>query len=338
MDNYDRDVSVKSYVIPKRGVVPTQSVRLLFVGDIHADERTPTSRKDDYLVAILTKLREIAQIAKEKKVDGIIFLGDIFNRMEVSGKCRNAIISLLMGINNNIKLYTVIGNHDVKSTVHNIPNSAIGTLIETGVVSYLHEIPEWSIGFGHYTPQIELALSEGQYEDQDNTIMVFHANIADIPMMFEHVLFEDVKVHANCKLVVGGHLHRKMTSKNNDGVIFVNPGSICRNELSEYHMNHSPEVYYVEYIPNGEIVASEFIPLESVVPAKDIFRIEEAQTKKDDKIDIRNFILQITSMNTWNTNDDKYTSLRNAGEIKQIESEVVELVIKAIQEVNSGEK
>ena len=46
--------------------------KVLWVGDVHIDDRTPSSRKDNYLTAILAKLEEITKIAINKNVDIVI--------------------------------------------------------------------------------------------------------------------------------------------------------------------------------------------------------------------------------------------------------------------------
>jgi DNA repair exonuclease SbcCD nuclease subunit len=307
--------------------------RVLFVGDQHSEDKTPKSRKDDYLLAILKKLEEIVEIAKTRKVDAIVLLGDLFHKMEPSGKCRNSIISLFLRCD--IPIYVTLGNHDIKNSLHNLPNSALGTLIETGVVQYIEYSDDLSIYFGHYHPGIEEELKNGEYADKNFTIYTFHANIADKAMMFEHVLFSDVKVHPNCKLVVAGHIHRQMDGVNDDGVIFQNPGSICRNEMNDYNLHHMPGVFIVEYEPNGDIIRSKMISLESAQSSDDIFRIDEITEEKDNKADTKKYMQQITKLSSFTYGSDKYISLKNSGQIKQIEPAIIDIAVGAVKEINA---
>lgn len=312
-----------------------ESKKILWIGDLHADDRTPSSRSDDYMLAILDKLGEIIKIAIKRKIDAIVFVGDIFNRMEVGGRCRNAIIAALMPLQGKIPCYVVIGNHDVKSALINIPNSAMGTLIESGVVIYTDQAEDLGIRFGHYKPGIEDDLRNGIYEREECFVWAFHANISVTPMVFDHILFNEVKLNSSCKLVVGGHLHREMTDEHND-VLFINPGSVCRNEMSEYHLTHMPGVLYTEYVPYETILKTEIIKLKSALSADEVFRIEEVQAEKDNKIDMQQYMKQISRLSAWSIGGDKSVSLRQSGQLKKIDTDVIELAVKTVEEVNAN--
>jgi DNA repair protein SbcD/Mre11 len=307
-------------------------IKILVFGDLHASEATPKSRKDEYLSSICNKVEEIVKIAKKRKVNAVISLGDIFNRMEPSGKCRNMIISLFLSLQPDIPIYTTEGNHDIKNSVSNLYRSALGTLVETDVVQHVDYEPNLGIRFGHWVPGIEEKISTGQYMD-DCVIHTFHANLCDTAMMYDHLLFDNATVHPNCKLVLTGHIHRMM-DKDIDGVRFINPGSICRDEMNEYLIKHHPNVLYIEYKRDGSYFNIEYIPLQNVLPPEEVFKLEEGQNKKDEKSDTQQYIQQISQLSAWSFGADKYDSLRKSGELKKIDREVVELAINTVMEVN----
>jgi exonuclease SbcD len=307
--------------------------KLLFVGDIQADDRAPKSRKDDYLQTILTKLEEALKIGKSKKVDAVIFLGDIFERLDPPGRCRNGILALLVKASKYMPLYVTIGNHDIKNSNDNLPNSALGTLIEAGVLQYVDSVPELSLGFGHFKVGIEDDLKNGLYSDKDYLIWAFHANISTTTMPYEHVLFKDIAWHEKTKFVVSGHLHRRMNDIK-DGVKFVNPGPLVRDELNDYNLDFKPGILLLEYSENQPIIDYQIIELKSTVNSQDVFNIEEMQLVKDQKNDTQKYIQQITQTKFWVNNSDKYQSLREAGQIKKIEETVVDLAIETLREVN----
>ena len=306
--------------------------KILVFGDLHADESTPKSRKDDYLLAICAKLEEIVKLANAKKVDAVISLGDIFTRMEPSGKCRNMIISLLQLLNPEINIYVTEGNHDIKNAPSNLYKSALGTLIETDVVKHTDYIKELGIRLGHWVPAIEQLIKEGKYQDEC-VIHTFHANISDVPMMFQHILFQDVTLHPNCKLVLGGHIHRYMADEK-DGVKFISPGPICRDEMNDYLVKYKPKVLYVEYTLDGSYINTELLPLQNVGAAADVFRLEEGKNKKDEKDDTKQYIQEISQLSSWSFGADKYDSLRKSGQMKKIEQPVVDLAIETLTDVN----
>jgi DNA repair exonuclease SbcCD nuclease subunit len=312
--------------------MPTKKV--LFIGDVQADDRTPSSRKDDYLLSILDKINECVNIAKAKKVDALVLLGDLFDRMDPPGRCRNSVLSIFYKAKDYFPIYAVIGNHDIKSSMPNLPNSALGTFIETDIFKYTDYEPELGIGFGHYTSTIEDDLKNGVYSDKPYFIWAIHANISTMTMPYEHVIFSSLKWHPNCKMVVSGHLHREMAD-NYNGVFFSNPGPIGRDELNEYTLVHKPGVLYVEYEPYGEITHIETIKLKNVLPASDVFKIEEAQEKKHKNVETEKYMQQISKMTFWTAGPNKYESIRESAKLKNVDPVVVELVIETLKEVNS---
>ena len=55
-------------------------MNLVFVGDLHAADRAPSGRVDDYQFAIIKKLEHIARVCcEEYQVSYAFFLGDIFH-------------------------------------------------------------------------------------------------------------------------------------------------------------------------------------------------------------------------------------------------------------------
>ena len=307
--------------------------KVLFVGDIQADDRAPKSRKDDYLTTILTKLEETFKIAKRKKVDAIIFLGDVFERLDPPGRCRNGLIGSFMA-HRTIPCYVVIGNHDIRSSMANFGNSALATLVDTGILKYTDSIPDLGIGLGHWTATIEQDLKDGAYIAQDYFIWAFHANIATNPMPYEHVMFKDIDWNEKCKLVVSGHLHKQMTAEK-DGVKFINPGSLMRDELNDYNLTHIPSVLFVEYELNDRIINTEIIQLKCAQPSGDVFRVDDREEKKEMNTDTQKYIQQVSKMSFYVAGVNKFDSVRDAAKRKNIEPEVCELAIQTLKDVNN---
>ena len=88
-------------------------------------------------------------MAKRKKVDAVILLGDVFEKIDPPGRCRNAMVSLFMAAKESFPLYVVIGNHDIKSSMANYASSTLGTLIESDVLIYTDYEPSLGIRFLH---------------------------------------------------------------------------------------------------------------------------------------------------------------------------------------------
>lgn len=303
---------------------------VMFVGDLHADDRTPATRKDDYLTACVEELTEILTKARRFGCDAIVMLGDIFHRMEPQGQCRNLILRTFLSFSD-LRIITVVGNHDVKHNLQNLPNSALGTLLDAGVLVSLEECPDLRIGLGHFRAKIEDEIKDGLLAQKSVLIWALHASVATMPQFGEFILFDDVPLHPQTRLVVAGHIHHPMFQQREDGAIFINPGSICRNALNVENKERQPQVLVVDYALDGTYMRQKLIPLESSRPAAEIFRIEEVQARKDEIADTQNYIQQISQVTLWAQGGDKYEDLRRSGGLKGVDTTIIDKAIDALR-------
>lgn len=311
-------------------------IKLLFVGDIHLSEHGPQTRKDNYMGSIITKLDECFSIAESRKCNAIIFMGDIFDMMEPSGKCRNETLQLFLR-NSCIEKYTIIGNHDVKSHLDNIHRSALGTLIEAGALIHTDYIDKYKVHLFDYYVGIEDSIRKGMLKEksnQDAVIIASHASITDSIRPYNHVIFNEIEIPDSCKLLVGSHIHEEMKQYNDKGQLFVNPASLCRNKLENYHVNRDVKVLYVQYEDDGSDLSANFILLQHVIPGKDVFHIDNKIRQKEMKVETSEFVKQIYAYKSRMSQEDKYEALRKSGKEKNIDQEVVELAISTLINVN----
>ena len=222
----------------------TMKKRFLIVGDNHLDSKSPKNRVDNYLETSLMELRETLLIAKACKADYYILLGDVFDRIEVGGICRNRVLETLISNDGEpwpFKKYVVMGNHDLNSNPYYLEKSALETLIKAKAVECLSEPVDGLFSFYHYTTKLDSQLNEGILQSDPSKIIFLHASITDKPSRFEHVLFDNLEVHKNTKVVCSGHIHSPMESENENGVKFFNPGCLGRTDISEQHHPRSEE-------------------------------------------------------------------------------------------------
>ena len=309
-------------------------IRLLIVGDTHGDDRTPDTRKDDYLTATLAEMQECVEIGENEKCDLVVHLGDIFHRMEPNGNCRNSFMRLLN--KTTVPWYTVLGNHDCKHHPENLPDSALGTLIDAGCIKFQDEIPEYGIGCVHFRASVAEDLKEGFLKDKPWVIVAAHASITLAPYFGSYVLLEDIPIHPKTKLITCGHIHDPMQATRKDGVKFINPGSVCRNAMTKTNMERTPQVLFVEYDLDGNIYETRLIDIKSSQPAAHVFKIEEVQARKDQKSDSDQYMKQISVIKTIKRDVDVYESVRNSGKLKQISKEVIALAVQTLQDVNDN--
>lgn len=313
--------------------------RFLVIGDNHLDSNTPTSRLDNYMEAGLMELQEILRIAKAAKVDFCVFLGDIFNRIEVGGKCRNRALEILASDNGepwNFEKYLVIGNHDIAHNPNNLEKSAAQTLISAGVLKCYDTIPDLPVRFWHFTPDLDAKLSEGILDSYDEKIMFLHASITDKPLIFEHVLFEDLKVNPNTKLIFSGHIHKKMTAEK-DGVKFFNPGSVGRPEISADYEKNKVSVLLCQYDFDTDVFKTKEVELKYSLAYDIIFDLDANKKKKIENKNTELFIDEITNVSmeseiSSNIIEDLIL-FANKG---NVDKKISDMAVKAVNIIKTG--
>lgn len=117
--------------------------KIMFIGDPHIQNNTPSSRKEEYSEyrqLILDKLNWCAEYCRSNDIKTIIYLGDIYNySTDLSTPYLNKCFELFNEINNmGIKQYSIIGNHD---TYYNNDKSFDNTLLNltftSGLIKHL---------------------------------------------------------------------------------------------------------------------------------------------------------------------------------------------------------
>lgn len=267
--------------------------RGLFVTDIHArgDEKV-SLRKDDFLKAIVAKLREAMNIAKEEKLDYVVIGGDLFDKWDPAASVQNALINVFMhdddGNDWPFKKYVVVGNHDLYGYVwEKFHQAAIKNMIDARVLTKLDEDKELGLYGGHYDHSVEA----GKYMS-DMPIWYVHHFIMPQPFIGSHYLIGDMKVSPSTKAVISGHYHPGYPiKKRKDGVIFANPGSLARNSISD--MKHIVSVAIVSL--DGDEVKVEYRPLKSAAPYEEIFEIADQKAEDHNPVDVEAFMGVIDS-------------------------------------------
>lgn len=314
--------------------------RFLVVGDNHMDSKTPASRLDNYMEATLMELRETLRIAKAGKCDYYILLGDVFNRIEVGGECRNRALEILASDDGDpwpFEKYVVVGNHDIAHDPDKLEKSALQTLISAGVVKYSDTIDSLPVRFFHFRPFLDKDLNEGCLTRYDDKIMFLHASIVDKPLMFDHVLFSDLKIHDDTRLLFSGHIHRKMESVNKNGVRFINPGSLGRPEISSDYEKGRVSVIMLQYDFSSDEYQTKTFDLKYSAPYDVIFDLDRSKQKRTENKNTELFIEAITNTSvndniSSNISDDLITFAKS----RNVEKEVMEMAKKTIETIKTG--
>lgn len=312
--------------------------KVLFVGDNHIDNVTPTSRSDNYMIACLEELQESLDIAKANQCNAVVFLGDLFHRMEVNARCRNKVLRILKNDENGdpwpFKKLICVGNHDIDHNIQNLEKSALGTLLEAGVLDMVDEDIDLGITFGHFHSRLTHEIKDGLFDDIKTPILVVHASVVLSPYYGDYAIFDEMPLSPATKFVIAGHIHFPMESVRRDGKIFINPGNVGRERATKENMSRVPKVLLLEYNEDCSDYRQKLITLTKSAEPEDIFRVEQIQERKKNLIDTKEYIKRVAQISSWKDVDDKYESLRISGKIKQLDGEIIEMAIEAVKMVN----
>jgi len=262
------------------------SVRFLFVGDQHFDSVPPQSRKDDYLEALKLKVQEIRDIAVDRRVHGVIWLGDLFHKQDahrVPYSVTNWLMKYFGSYPSEITNYLVMGNHDVKANSQNWRRQPIGTLVHAGVVCPLWQDKSEENPLG--TAYVRIAVAEtkvtlsGQqfsYETDfpGNRVVSYSSPFANegIPggrpfhiQACHSALIPDTEstfgpftragdldkvlpAGHEATLYICGHLHDFYGSFSSGRIKVLNFGSLARGSIDEYNLKRKVKIGYLEII------------------------------------------------------------------------------------------
>jgi exonuclease SbcD len=276
--------------------------RVVITGDIHYKGVNPKARLDNYQEAITEKLREVYIIAQAKKADAIAIPGDLTHSPNLAWGTVADLAMLLKEAP--CPVLAIDGNHDGWG---GNPASKIrtpfGLLARLGLVWDLTEEPfglshnendhDFSIAItGHsFTTDTDTEAGTDQFnppphaEDwQGTSIHVVHSMLLDRPPGFDirHTLISQVKTTAN--VIISGHDHTGFgVIRRDDGVLFINPGALCRLSAHASEIERQVQVAVLTVDDDGQCSA-ELVPLLSARPGHQVLsreHIEEAAARNE---------------------------------------------------------
>jgi len=214
----------------------------LFIGDPHLAGYRPGRRMDDYTNVILDKLAQAAVISVEQNLVPVI-LGDLFHRNKENSL---PLLSRLIDIARSFSMVplTLEGNHDKEET--RLTSADALTLVsKLGAFTVLTKeglagefdfggsvVRLYAVPYGAEIPR-ELPEEEGV----TNIIITHH----DLNFSGAHPGCKPIQEIAGCKMLVNGHIHKKLPSFDCGAMRAHNPGNIAR--LSKDVIHEVPSVW-----------------------------------------------------------------------------------------------
>lgn len=245
-------------------------MRIAFIGDPHFDYSTPVSRLDDYKELTITKLNSLLKLAVDNKINIVFMTGDIFNKVDQSLTYIHDLINALNKFKeNNIDIYAIWGNHDLRNNNLAISDKTpLSLLFKAGIIKYLSiegiRLNEDTHIYGlDFTRMNEL--DNIKVEVKTNILMMHYATDNTIP--YESIGREQL---TNFDIVVSGHDHMYYPMSGLLKPVMLRPGSFTRRTKDDYNLQRDIIVYV--YDCDSKDIVEHKLP--NVKPAKEVFKNE----------------------------------------------------------------
>jgi len=273
------------------------------VGDQHFSDVSPKSRKDDYTNAIFDKLRFILQYCKEKGIENVFLLGDMFHRKQPNHNSHwlvQSIISLLREFQPEVDVYSLIGNHDFTTDISVLPRQPISTIIQSGAVKPLGLDDEpFVFDFGSYKVEVngkpysdredgtekssEAYKLKFNHEDSFK-IALYHSTLLPDGKTFfgDWINFADVAPVIQADFVGCGHFHPGYEPPvlEAHGKTWCNPGAISRGTAEDHNLTR--KLQFVSFMYNGEELITKSVEIPHR-PGAEVFDVETLKREKQER-------------------------------------------------------
>jgi len=289
-------------------------IKLLVIGDVHIADHSPGRRVEGYKQHILDKLYECVDIAKERGVTHVLFLGDIFH-IKKAHRVTHRVVHDMAELFEAFELpvYVLVGNHDIDDySLDSLPKQPLGILdYVPNVTLLIHDRLELDDDVHVYpipgTSGVTLDDFNITGTNKRDILVVHQSIVPDIGKEREdlHDIFLDAALVAertDINIILYGHQHRsdgmyKITRDNGVPAIFSNLGSICRLTIDDNDVYKVPSVLLLSIdADEGRTITPEIIKLSSVLPASEAYKLEEHLEQKEHSADIEETIRKLENV------------------------------------------
>lgn len=257
--------------------------KIMFVGDVHLLDRTPSSRKDNYSQTMLDKIAELVKMQNELQIDDVVFLGDVFHQRYQTYaymmRCYKAFSEFKK------PPYTIVGNHDIVfERIETLEESPLNFLFMTGVLKHLDKLEYDDVvvkGFDYTSPITP-------NEDLNKYVVCVAHQYYNTPLYKSYIKPEEA-LSLGYQAYVLGHDHSVYDDIVNAKYKVIRAGSLSRGTA------HSANLIRDVYVTIFDTTTKEFtrvkVPTQKATDVfKEIKYVEKSLEKSvDDIIDKMEF-------------------------------------------------
>jgi len=204
----------------------SNSIKILYMTDVHFRGTNPRARTDNYLEAVKEKLIEVFNIAHEEGCQQIVCGGDLFDRPDTSFAVTREFVELIKRFPFDNRILTIPGNHEIYGySLETLPRTVLG-LLELGYLKILNRTPftisnydnDFAVsitGQGFYYDidrnpndyMVSITTSPFPLDEKTYHVHVIHSMLVDKPLPYDvpHTVVKNVKTNAD--VILSGHEH-----------------------------------------------------------------------------------------------------------------------------------
>lgn len=322
------------------------NLKILFFTDTHIRGTNPKNRKDDFLVTLENKFREITEIIKLKDIDFVIHGGDLFDRPDISISVASRFTNILKKIK--VPIYIVSGNHDIFG--HNpqtLDRTMLGLLNSLDFLRVIDESKSVILSKDKIKVQItgvpysyNIDETPDKYilkeidEHANYSIHIVHGMLLDRPFIkgIPYTLVDDI-IDTKANITLTGHYHAGFKTIERDGKFFINPGSLVRVTNSIKEIERTPQVCLIELNDNINI---SMIQLKSALPGDEVLdrsEIEKSTFKSERILEFKQSIDSALNFEKMDIND----LLIEVAFSENVDTNVKEEALKRIAQIQMKE-
>lgn len=293
--------------------------KIIVTGDIHFKGINPRARLDNYQEAITRKIHEVFELAVKHEAEVIIVPGDLFDSPSTTLSTITDLAALLQLAP--CPVLAIPGNHDIwGANPGSKYRTPYGLLARLGLIKDITESPyglspvgeKLLVITGHgYSVETDTEAGMSQFDlpsqlkeiteetpfkiQHDLAIHVVHSMLMDHSPGFEmrHTLISQVKTRAN--VIISGHEHTGFgIIRREDGVLFINPGALCRLSASQAEIERPIQVALLTIDDNGQ-ASAELISLRSALPGSEVLSREHLEAEADRENRMEKFLSLLAS-------------------------------------------
>jgi exonuclease SbcD len=246
--------------------------RFSFFTDAHLSGKSPRHRIDDYPQAILRKMAECYQTAKDEDCSFMLFAGDFFNTHRIfSYEVIGDAMDIVEGYG--IPTYMCLGEHDLYGhSPATYPTSTLAFFVRrcpsVEVVTKPIEVEGVTLWAKHEFDPVPVINGEGLSVDAEKlNVLICHELITGGKAPFD-VVHTSTLADSPFDLVVSGDLHDGYPTHEVNGTWFCNPGALSRQKTNDSHRH--PQMAIIE-VEKGLDPVIDIRKLKCAQPGEEVF-------------------------------------------------------------------